>query len=211
MKQPNKITAVVFDLGNVVLRWDVEGILESLHLDEVQTDKLRKHLFGDRVWLDMDSGLLSEAAAIEKVCTQSRLSKTAVEQALLAAKESLVPYNKTIELMQEICDAGIPIYCLSNMSSETYAHIKGYDFFKKFSGIIISGNEGGMKPESRIFRMLLERFDLDPSEILFIDDSLPNIVKARELGINSFHFKGRDACYTAIRESVFPTETRQPV
>ena len=74
------------------------------------------------------------------------------------------------------------------MSRETYAQIKHLDFFKLFAGIVISGHEGCMKPGEAIFQLTLQRFNLSPTKTLFIDDSLPNILKALQLGIsNSTH------------------------
>jgi HAD superfamily hydrolase (TIGR01509 family) len=91
-------------------------------------------------------------------------------------------------------DRGPDLFCLSNMSRETYAQIKHLDFFKLFAGIVISGHEGCMKPGEAIFQLTLQRFNLSPTKTLFIDDSLPNILKALQLGISTYHFKRTDRC-----------------
>jgi|TARA_B110000503_G_scaffold139538_1_gene228149 FMN phosphatase YigB (HAD superfamily) len=67
-------------------------------------------------------------------------------------------------------------------------------FFKLFAGIVISGHEGCMKPGEAIFQLTLQRFNLSPTKTLFIDDSLPNILKALQLGISTYHFKRTDRC-----------------
>jgi putative hydrolase of the HAD superfamily len=194
---------VVFDLGNVVLNWDVDRILDSLNLDAHDTHNLRTELFQHQDWLSLDHGIVSEPLVISKVCGRSSLSRKTVEGALLAAKNSLTLIDETINLMNEISSKGIKMYCLSNMSRETYKHIERHDFFQMFSGILISGVERRMKPNKEIFSLLLDRFDLTPGNTLFIDDSIDNIESAKRLGILGFHFKGENSCYSGIRELLF--------
>lgn len=95
------------------------------------------------------------------------------------------------------------MYCLSNMSRETYEHIERHDFFRMFNGILISGVERCMKPDKEIFSLLIERFELIPGKTLFIDDSIDNIEAAKRHGIKGFHFRGQNSCYAGIRELLF--------
>lgn len=194
----NKV--VILDLGNVVLEWNIDRILESLSLGIDELNLLRTELFSHQDWLDMDHGKTSETAVISKICERSPLTSDAVEMALLAAKNSLLPITESILLMQEIMDNGIEMFCLSNMSRETYNHIKDKEFFRMFSGIVISGIEGCMKPDEDIFHLTVNRFGLKSTDMLFIDDSLPNIETAQRLGINGFHFKRSQNCYPEIRK-----------
>jgi len=203
MIRTNQNKVVILDLGNVVLDWDVNQILDSLNLETEEMELLRNELFSHQDWLDMDHGKEPESTIVSKVCERSGLSYVTVENALLATKNSLAPIQESIILMEEISDNGTEMYCLSNMSRETYAHIKGHGLFDMFSGIIISGIEGCMKPNDDIFHLTIDRFELDPSETLFIDDSLPNINTAQRLGINGFHFKRSQDCYKELRRILF--------
>ncbi|MCG8637135.1 MAG: HAD family phosphatase [Desulfobacterales bacterium] len=198
-----KNKAVILDLGNVVLDWNVDRIVGSLGLEKEKGILLRKELFLHQDWLDMDHGTRTEADVISRVCSRSRLSKNTVETALLAAKNSLSLIPETAVLMREISDAGIDMFCLSNMSCETYSHIKGQEIFKLFRGIVISGIERCMKPDEDIYRLTLDRFGLIPGHTIFIDDCISNIEAAERLGISGFHFKRSAACYQAIRNILF--------
>ncbi len=194
----NKVA--IFDLGNVVLDWNVSQILKSLNLEPEEENLLREELFSHQVWLDLDHGRETEASAVIKVCERSVLERSAVEKAIFAAKDSLSPISETISLMQDLSNNSIEMYCLSNMPRETYDHIKNFELFKLFNGIIISGIEGCSKPNDDIFHLIIRRFELEPRNTLFIDDSLPNINAAERLGINGFHFKRSDSCYANIRK-----------
>ena len=203
MIRPTRNNVVILDLGNVVLDWDVDRILDSLSLESDQQNLLRRELFSHQDWLDMDHGKESEIAVISKVCERSPLSRDTVERALLAAKNSLSPISETLLLMQEISNNGTKMFCLSNMSRETYDHIKNLKLFEMFSGIVISGIEGCMKPNEDIFHLTVNRFGLQPTDTLFVDDSLANIDTANRLGINGFHFKRSQNCYSEIRDLLF--------
>jgi len=196
----NLITTVIFDLGNVLLDWNTEQVLAALKLPNSDLKLLRDELFGHQDWLDMDHGRTAETTVASGVSARTGLAITVIEAALEAAKQSLLPIPASVELMREIHDRGFELICLSNMSRETYAHIKHLDFFKLFAGIIISGHEGCMKPDEAIFQLALQRFNLSPTETLFVDDSLPNILQAQQLGISTYHFKRTDRCYAGIRQ-----------
>ena len=197
---PNLITTVIFDLGNVLLDWNTEQVLASLKLPNSDLQLLRDELFGHQDWLDMDHGKVAETTVAGGVSARTGLPMSVIVAALDAAKQSLLPIPASVELMREIHDRGLELICLSNMSRETYAHIKHLDFFKLFAGIIISGHEGCMKPGADIFQLTLQRFNLSPNKTLFVDDSLPNILKAQQLGISTYHFKRTDRCYAGIRQ-----------
>ena len=199
----NRNRVVIFDLGNVVLDWNVERIIDSLGFDDGTLDLLRAELFAHSDWIDMDHGKKSEAAVVADICGRSSLRKDTVEQALLAAKKSLAPIAESLSLMHEIARGGLEMFCLSNMSRETYDHIRDYELFEMFSGIVISAIEGRIKPNEDIFHLTLDRFGLEPRDTLFIDDSIANIETAESLGINGFHFKRSSDCYSGIRELLF--------
>ena len=164
-----------------------------------QPNLLRRELFYHQDWLDMDHGKASEALVLSNVCERSSLSRNTVERALLAAKKSLSPISETLLLMREFTSSGTKMYYLSNMSRETYDHIKNLELFNMFSGIVISGIEGCMKPNEDIFHLTLNRFGLEATDTLFVDDSLENIETAQRLGIPAFHFKRSKDCYSEIR------------
>lgn len=199
MKRATSKVAIL-DLGNVVLNWDVNRILDSLGVEPIESELLSQELFHHPDWLDLDHGKQTEAAVVQNICDRSPLKRAVIERALHAARESLSPIDETLVLMQSLNERGIAMYCLSNMSRETYSHIQNYDLFTLFEGIVISGIEGCMKPNDEIFHLLLHRFDLQPSQCVFVDDSLANIETAQRIGIDAFHFKRTPDCYTSILE-----------
>lgn len=194
-----KIKSVIFDLGNVVLDWDVDRILGSIGVSESEQKLLRAELFSHQDWVDMDHGKKAESDVLADVCARTHLRKDIVERVLLAAKTSLDTIPATIDLIKQIKEHEISVYCLSNMSKETFEHIKGRDFLKLFDGVVISGVEGCMKPETEVFELTAQRFNLKPASTLFVDDSAVNIKAAKELGFSVLHFKRSNECHDRIK------------
>lgn len=79
-----------------------------------------------------------------------------------------------VEVAKKLKDKGYNIFVLSNMANATFEYFKDIDFFKLCSGIIISAHEHIKKPDERIFKILLERYNLKAEECLFLDDDDTN-------------------------------------
>jgi len=65
---------------------------------------------------------------------------------------------------------------------------KKYDFFRNFDGGIVSYRENQLKPENEIYNTLSDRYDINPSESIFIDDTKENIIGAEKLGFKTVLF-----------------------
>jgi 2-haloacid dehalogenase len=80
------------------------------------------------------------------------------------------------------------LYGLTNWSAESFPYAyQNYDFFSLFNGIVVSGEEKLIKPDERIYQLLLNRYNLNASECLFIDDNYENIRAAQAMDFNTIH------------------------
>ncbi|MEE3108239.1 MAG: HAD-IA family hydrolase, partial [Pseudomonadota bacterium] len=97
-------------------------------------------------------------------------------------------------------DRGLPVYGLTNFSRETFAATRArFEVLRRFDAVLVSGEEGLIKPDPAIFRRTAACFDLHPPATLFIDDSAPNIAAARALGFQTHHFAGGPALIADLR------------
>lgn len=191
----------LWDLGNVVVRWEPETILRMLDYTPEQTDYLRTELLGHPDWLALDRGTTSEAAVAERLADESSLSLEQSLRCFDVVRESLIDLPTSIDTLHTMKRAGIPMYVLSNMSLVNAEYLKRREYFSLFDGILISAEEQMIKPEIEIFTTVLNRYQLDPKEVYFIDDSLPNIEAAQSLGMQALHFHRSDRCYQTVREA----------
>ena len=99
-------------------------------------------------------------------------------------------YSGTIEILNQLKQAGYSLYGFSNWSAETFPLIRAkHDFFNLFDDMVISGAVGVVKPEPEIYQILLDKIGRPAYECLFIDDSLPNIQQANKIGFATIHFQ----------------------
>jgi 2-haloacid dehalogenase len=104
------------------------------------------------------------------------------------------PIHGTVEILRELRDRGTPLYALTNWSAETFPLARErYDFLHWFVGTVVSGAEKLVKPDPRIYRLLLERHGIDPAASVYIDDNPVNARVATDLGLHGIHFTGPDA------------------
>src|SRR4029077_15018855 len=99
------------------------------------------------------------------------------------------PIAGSVEILAELKALGAPLYCLTNFSAETYPPtFERFEFLRWFRGILVSGEVGLIKPDPRIFELLLERFAIDPKRAVYIHDVTSNADAARPFGIHAIHF-----------------------
>ena len=97
----------------------------------------------------------------------------------------------TVEILDALRRRAVPLYALSNWSAETFPHaLRRFDFLSWFDGRVISGEVGLIKPDPRIYRLLLERHGIDAAEAVYVDDVARNAEAATALGLHGIHFTG---------------------
>jgi HAD superfamily hydrolase (TIGR01509 family) len=194
------IRNVVFDVGGVLLEWNPSRIIAGLYPDPAIQAVIREQIFEHADWHEFDRGTLSETAAIEHFAKLSGRTRDETRLLMQAARESLAPITGTIALVEELADAGLHLYLLSNMPVSTYEYlIERHKFFGHFKHLVISGAIRLVKPEPAIYRHLVDETGIVPAESVFIDDLLKNVVAARECGFHAIQFTDPQSCRGQLR------------
>lgn len=178
------IRNLIFDLGGVVLGRNFDRFAAMLG----DTFSFISGNDFPLYWSEFDRGIYSrqQVAAMladDKHCTVAQADE-AIEKLLLLLQE--IPETK--ELLGELKRKGYKLYVLSNMSREFYEHISQFEVFSLFDGCVVSCYEHLNKPDERLYRTILERYSLVPSETLFSDDKQINTAAAERLGIKTVTF-----------------------
>ena len=110
------------------------------------------------------------------------------------------PYEATVDILKHFINhPDYRVYALTNWSAETFPMaLAMFDFLHWFEGIVVSGDENTRKPFPKIYEILLERFKIEPSEAVFIDDSSDNVKAAEAFGITGIHYQSP----TQLREAL---------
>jgi len=189
----------LWDLGNVVVQWNPDKILQMTNLPADRTKLLRCHLFESELWLDLDRGITDEKAVAAEIVANTDLQASELLACFDIVRQSLIDFPQSVALIHEMHSADIPLYILSNMSLVNGQYLSSRPYFDLFNGIVFSAEEKLIKPDPDLFKLVLQRYDLSPEDVVFIDDSLPNIEAAISLGMNGVHFKRTDQCYAKVR------------
>ena len=178
---------IIFDLGNVLLSFHPDEFLDQYYTKDIKDD-LMTIIFASDEWVDLDLGLTTITQVIHDLSQRYPQYKDEISFVLTHWTSMLKPIEENVELVYKLHDMGYPLYILSNFHKEAIqTMVQKYDFFKLFQGGIISAYEKCAKPEDHIYHLLLERYQLNPNESLFIDDSLGNVHTANLIGIHTIH------------------------
>ena len=184
---------VVFDIGNVLLRWNPAELLDGLGFSAQQQNHALANIVQTPEWLALDRGDLSLDEAVSESAQRAGYEPGRVRQVYLGVGPALRPMQPLVELATSLSAAGHAIYVLSNMPKQTWEYLeRKHLFFRNFNGLLLSFEERLIKPEAAIYQRLLKRFELDAGRTIFIDDHLPNILAARKQGLEAVHLADPD-------------------
>ena len=199
MKNEVNVKNVIFDLGAVMFDWNPKKISENFTNDVELQNKIQKELYYHQDWKDFDCALITEEEAIQRASERLDISISDSKELFNQTKKSLILIKDTLNTLKKVKENNLNAYCLSNISPELYKYVSDrHELFELFDGIVTSGAENVGKPGVRIFEIILERYQLEPEQCLFIDDSPANTETARELGFHTVTFIGSKNCYEKI-------------
>jgi 2-haloacid dehalogenase len=182
------MTAVVLDLGNVLVRWDPYGpFVGRLDRSEV-----------DRFFSDVDFAAFNHHQDAGRSWADARVELAATFPQHVAALDLYVahfadslpgPVPGSARVVRDLVDRGVPTFGLTNWSAETY-HLAepAAPAIGHLDAVLVSGEVGLAKPDPRVFRLLAERFALDPARTVFADDSPVNVAAAAAVGFDAVLF-----------------------
>jgi 2-haloacid dehalogenase len=185
------IDTVVFDLGGVLVDWNPEYLYKEIFPDE----KERSWFLSNICTLDWNEE--QDAGRTLKEGTEYLVRKYPEHEKYIRMyydrwKEMLGgPIHETVEIFRHLKEKSkVRLYALTNWSAETFPiALELYEFLHWFDGRLVSGAEKIRKPSPDIYKLLIRRFDIDPTRAVYVDDNLRNVTPARELGFYGIHFQ----------------------
>lgn len=179
---------IVFDLGGVVFARDKNKCTQEFidFFSFIRTDPMPSF------WVEYDRGTLSLDEVVDILSREKGCSRAHCAEFVRLAIDKQEAVRPTERLIGDLREAGYGLYVLSNMSREFIDFLRRVPVYRHFDGEVVSCEERTVKPEPRIYEILLSRYGLDPSQTLFIDDRAENIAAAERAGIRGFHFDAHD-------------------
>ena len=191
---------VVFDVGNVLIEWDVKHLFRKLVGDHDQIDPILQQI-GFFDWnVEQDRGR-SFAEGVAHLCAlhpgHAHLIRAYDER-----WHETVPgvIEGSVAILEKLRAKHVPLYAITNFSREKWAEsVVRFPFLGQFRDVVVSAHERLVKPDAAIYQLFLARNGLSGSQCVFIDDSWKNIVAARQAGMQAVHFTGAEALAEELR------------
>jgi 2-haloacid dehalogenase len=182
-------TGAVFDLGGVLIDWNPRHLYRKLIPNEAEREQFLAEICSPQWNLEQDRGR-SWAEACALLRAQHPEHSELIDAFHLRWREMLGgPIEDSVQVLRELKAGGVRLFGLTNWSHETFPiALELYDFLGWFEAIVVSGQERLVKPDLRLYRLLLERHALEPTTLVYIDDNGKNATAAAELGMHGIHF-----------------------
>lgn len=194
------IKNIILDMGNVLLDYDPEVVLNYFLEDEEDKAVIRRELFEGPEWVEGDLGHLTDE---ERFFGVSKRVPGRLHKALKQCAEQWHMCMQPMEGAKEFCDLakakGYRLYVLSNASNSFYGYFPRFAPLHYFDGIVVSCDIHIVKPDIRIYQHLLKQYNLVPKECFFVDDMEYNVKGAKDAGMQGEVFQGD---FGKIRECI---------
>jgi 2-haloacid dehalogenase len=192
------IEAVVFDLGGVLIDWNPRHLYRAVFASEDEMERFLGSVCTLQWHYQHDLGQSMSVTLPEQA---ERFPEYRAQIMLWADQDAMVggAVAGVVEVLRGLRARSVPCFAITNWPSESFSHVRDrFDFLGWFDGVVVSGEERVAKPDPRIFRLLLDRYGLDASSTLFIDDSPGHIAAAADIGFVTHVFHTADELTTTL-------------
>ena len=194
------VEKIIFDLGRVLVKFNVRNLFRKIISTEEEIDYFLNNICTWEWHIQQDLVQDTSKASIPLV-TQFPKYKEAIEAFYGRFLEMIEgTYEANVRLAKILKQQGYPIYVLSNFPGDQFdKYEKDNPFLQMFDDKIISGHVGLAKPDTKIYQLAIDKFNLVPEKSLFIDDKIENVNGAKQLGIHTIHLENPDHLPELIR------------
>jgi len=184
-----KVENVIFDFGGVLVDWNPRYLYRDYFEDESEMENFLRSVCTDEWNVEQDRGRsLAEGTRL----LQDKFPEFHSLIQLYYDKWEVMLHGdipETVSLLYKLKEK-YKLYGLTNWSAETITiAYERFPFFREFNGIVVSGEEKMIKPDKQLYHLLLDRYNLNAGNTIFIDDNIKNIKAAEEMGMNAIHFE----------------------
>jgi len=179
---------VIFDIGSVLVDFDIEKIAQQM-LPKRLVKYIHEPFFIEQ-WLKLDDGSVTSVDSARLVCEKFNLNgDEELFQNVMDNFCEVCPPLPLASSIPELKAAGKKVYLLTNYGDVSFARSKNhYSFLQEVDGEVVSARVKTVKPEDEIYKILLDRYDIDPTTAVYLDDRLENIQAGRKFNLESIWY-----------------------
>lgn len=185
---------ILLDMGNVLLEWNKDKILQGISDTKKDYLILDKSIFQSGLWERLDLGTMSREELVLKVVSMiGRTYQKKVEEVIWNWPNYIEIFTEVFPILSEVKKKGHRIFVLSNTSKVFYDLLEEQlsPIKELLDGFVLSCDIKAIKPDLAMFKEILDKYQLDPRNCVFLDDIEDNTIAAEKLGIKSYQVKKR--------------------
>jgi 2-haloacid dehalogenase len=190
------LTTVVFDIGNVLVAWDPRNLYRRHFAGrEDQMEWFLSNVCTPAWNVEQDRGR-SFSEACDLLVKEHPAEWHPMIRAFDEEWHATIsgPIDGSVAIFKKLKASRVPVYAITNWNQDKFREAQArFDFLNSFDGIVVSGDEGVLKPEREIFELFFARYGVAPASAVFIDDSKHNVEGARAAGMHALHFTSPEA------------------
>lgn len=184
------IKTVIFDIGNVLTDFSWEEFYKEKGYSPEIRERLGKATVKTPDWSELDRGVMTEEEIIRRFVEHDPEIEKEIRESLVSFKGIVGRKEYAIPWIKELKAKGLQVLVLSNFPDRASKECADtLDFLEYVDGGILSYQDKVIKPEPAIYALLIQRYNLNPDECVFIDDSQRNIDAAKKWGIHTIHWE----------------------
>lgn len=181
--------ALLWDVGNVIVRWNPRTLFAKIFKEPAELDWFLSHVCTLDWHCETDRGLSFEdnIARLAPLHPDHAEAITAWWDRWPEMFSGVIAETEAV--MEDLAARGVPQFGLTNMSHQAWPGVQAMSpAFRHLQDVVVSAQERVIKPERRIYEIVLERTGLEPRDLLFVDDSAANIAAAEAMGFHTHLF-----------------------
>lgn len=187
------IKTVIFDVGNVLTVFGWKDFIRSFGYSEEICKRVGDATIESPYWKEYDRGVMKNDDIVNLFVSLDKGVEEEIRETMADFRGILKPADYAVSWIKDLKNRGLQVLFLSNFSQRAFDECRdALGFLDYVDGGIFSYTVKLIKPDPEIYRCILDRYDLDPSECVFIDDLTENVSAAADLGMHTIHFTDKD-------------------
>lgn len=192
------IRNIIFDVGNVLVKWSPKEVIKR-NFPKINPKQFFRDM--DSTWTNLNLGKITLTEAVQEYSRIFRVPEENMSKLMSELKDDQTPIEGSVELLKELSQKDYILYSITDNVKEFISYHRINSKFPEYlKDITVSADAGFLKPDPRIYRVLLDKHRLIPHECVFIDDMIINVEGAKLVGMHSFQFKDTEQCREELKK-----------
>ena len=195
---------IILDIGGVLADFRWKGLMEDLGFSESTIKDLAQGMMASPLWNELDREAIEPIKVVEEFKRLNPKYTAEIELFFQSVKDLIEQFDYTEAFVKELKDKGYKVYLLSNYPSFIFEiHQKEkFSFLPYVDGKVVSGYVKMIKPELDIYQLLLDTYELNAEECVFLDDKPENIEAAIEIGMKGIVFRSYEQAREELKKLI---------